>query len=118
MRAVFTGSRNFVNFRLVMAMVDLLNPEKDQIAHGGCPTGADRIVHCYAKWRGFDVTIYEANWDGSGKSAGVIRNTLMLVDFEPKVVFGFKDSTQQNRGTSDCLKKAKERLIRTIVLEV
>ncbi len=118
MRAVFTGSRNFINFRLVMAMVDLLNPERDQIAHGGCPSGADRIVHCYAKWKGFDVTVYEADWDAGGKSSGPARNLMMLLDFKPRVVFGFKDSTQQNKGTSDCLRKAKDHLIRTVVVEV
>ncbi len=101
-----------------MAMVDLLNPEKDQIAHGGCPSGADRIVHCYSTWRGFDVTVYEADWKGAGKAGGPARNMMMLKDFDPKVVFGFKDSTQQNRGTSDYLAKAKQLLIRTIVVEV
>ena len=95
MRAVFTGSRNFINFRLIMAMVDLLRPGIDRIAHGGCPTGSDRIVHCYAKWKGFDVMVYEADWKGKGRAGGPARNLMMLLDFKPKVVFAFKDRTHR-----------------------
>jgi hypothetical protein len=101
-----------------MAMVDLLRPGVDKIAHGGCPTGADRIVHCYATWKGFDVTIYEANWEKQGKIAGPVRNLMMLLDFEPKVVFAFRDRTQENKGTNDCIRKAQKQLIRTVIVEV
>lgn len=44
----------------------------------GGATGADTNAHQWAKKRGLDTAVFEANWQRYGKSAGYKRNKRML----------------------------------------
>lgn len=109
-----------------------------KLVGGDCPTGLDRIVrdwaddsptHTYEKFPvdndpakypdmpPFHYERKEADWDTLYKAAGPIRNGEML-DYaksivqpnEEILVAGFFDIPEdQSKGTSNCLKQAKQR---------
>jgi len=70
----------------------------------GASRGADRLADAWAKSRGVPVQSCPADWDAHGKSAGPMRDTVMLVDYCPTLVLAFPGG----RGTANLVKKARE----------
>lgn len=102
MKIVVTGGRDYLG---VATIDDVLSChyEMTALAHGGCPTGADKIADDWAREHGIPVTVYPADWARDGKAAGPIRNARMLAEFAPDRVIAFPG----NRGTADCVRKAR-----------
>jgi hypothetical protein len=61
----------------------------DVIIIHGAATGADTLAAEWAKDRGFEAEAYPADWAKYKKSAGFVRNTLMLKQGRPKLVIAF-----------------------------
>ncbi len=78
----------------------------------GNATGADRAAQTWAKLHAGGLRTYPADWDKHGKSAGSIRNQLMLFETQPHIVLAFPGGV----GTADMVRKAKRAGVKTIEL--
>lgn len=70
----------------------------------GCAKGPDTLAIKYAIDNGYKVWRFPAEWHKFGKSAGIVRNTLMA-DFSTHCI-AFWD--MKSYGTKDMIKQAKE----------
>lgn len=97
MKLVVAGSRSITSKKLV---VDALVacpwwPAVDEIVSGGA-RGVDTLAEEIAKGLGYKFTLFPAEWDEYGKSAGHIRNQQMAEygDFLATVWDGKSKGTQ------------------------
>jgi len=101
MRVLCTGSRDFKNVDMVIdALLEL--PADSVIIHGGAK-GLDKIVDIIARYLGFKVEVYKAEWKGD-KREGLYRNSQMLHEGKPEYGLGFR-SKLNSKGTNDMLMK-------------
>lgn len=124
---IFSGGRGFNNVIQIERELDLLDPEKHLIIHGGAP-GLDRLAAAAAERKGFEVQEFPAHWNGPCRdtckpghrrprrsggdycpAAGVWRNQEML-DSDAKILVSFPGGT----GTKDMRDRA--RLARIVVI--
>jgi hypothetical protein len=108
MRILVTGSRKFRYRKIVaLALADTARGHADvTVVHGACPSGADAMAHAEARDQGFHVDPHPADWDRHGKAAGFIRNQEM-VDAGADICLAFYQAGAANKGTADCVKKAR-----------
>ena len=104
------GGRDFNDYHFLTKRFDdfraYIKREFDQevttIIHGAA-RGADTLAGHYGKWDdGIEVKAFPAQWNVHGKSAGPIRNQLML-DQDPDYVLGFEGG----KGTNHMLSIAR-----------
>jgi hypothetical protein len=81
------------------------------IVQGGA-NGADKAAEQWGVRHAGGVRTYPADWDKHGKSAGSIRNQLMLFDTQPHIVLAFPGGA----GTADMVRKAERAGVLTIKL--
>ena len=84
----------------------------DHIVSGGCPQGGDAFAERIAKHLQIPITIYYAQWDRLGKSAGFARNgdiareaNVLLACVAPDRAGGTEDTIKKY------LKTGKDRLV-------
>jgi hypothetical protein len=82
------------------------------VAEGGA-NGADTTAFWWRKSRGVPGDTWKADWKQHGKSAGPIRNQLMLFESKAELVIAFPGGT----GTADMVKKAKTAGVDVIEVE-
>jgi hypothetical protein len=75
------------------------------LIHGGAK-GADTLADQWGRQNKLIVYEFKADWEGLGKSAGIIRNVDMLNQY-PDVVIAF----QGGRGTEHMIKISREAAI-------
>ena len=114
-KVVITGARNFNSYKDLSAKLKELLKQDDLVITGNAQ-GVDAIAELFCKHNGIQNIKCLANWEGQGKQAGGIRNTLMLTLFAVDQVYAFPSSI--SRGTWDCVNKAKERNISVLVTGV
>lgn len=73
---------------------------------GDCPTGADRYARAWGRQLADDVEVYQADWAINGKAAGPLRNQAM-VDGGADLCLAFWRQGAGNRGTQDCVRRAR-----------
>lgn len=106
MRLLVCGGREYDDTNYAHGYLDSLHA-----LHGftllisGGARGADRIGEAWAKSREVPVEVYPADWQRLGKSAGHIRNAVMLRDGQPDMVVAFPGG----RGTENMVRIAKLR---------
>lgn len=116
MRILITGSRDLTDANVVVeAITNLSASAPVTIVVGDCPTGADLFA------RGFwgqiiadrhhpetpdNLRVFKADWQAHGKAAGPLRNQAM-VDSGADVCLAFYKQGAGNRGTSDCVTRAR-----------
>lgn len=105
-KVVIGGTRTFNDYELLCCFADkcLLN-QKDKditIISGGC-RGTDKLGERYAKDRGYNLEVFNADWDRYGKKAGVLRNEEMVKNAD--YVIAFWDGVSP--GTFNLLSLAK-----------
>jgi hypothetical protein len=119
MKIVVTGDRHWTDRTTVEIVMRLLLPVHDRegltIIAGGAP-GLDTIAAEVAEAYGYEVDVFEADWDLYGRKAGPIRNKAML-DTEPDFVLAFHDEIEKSKGTRNCVKEAEKREIPVILLQ-
>lgn len=72
------GSRSFNNYNYMCEKLNsLLQNKKDIIIVSGGARGADSLAERYAKEHGYELKIFNADWNTYGKSAGYRRNEEM-----------------------------------------
>ncbi|KKN16289.1 hypothetical protein LCGC14_0977450 [marine sediment metagenome] len=104
LKLAVVGSRNFHDYEYVKSILDCY--EIKQIISGGAK-GADTLAKRYAAEHSIDYKEFPAEWNKYGKSAGPIRNRLIVDAADEVVAFMIKD--QATKGTSITIKFAEEK---------
>lgn len=107
MRVLVCGGRDFRDERLMWDKLDELlfhSPWTGMTIIHGAARGADLLAGKYAKVQEYEVEVYPADWEQHGKSAGVIRNQVMLDQGKPDFVVAFPGG----RGTAHMVSIAKK----------
>lgn len=97
-KLLVSGSRDIVDTATVHRIIgDTLAqiPSIDTIIHGGC-RGVDSMCDSYSDR--YEIIVVEPNWRKHGRSAGPIRNRLM-VDMADVVLVIFSDLNRMSPGT-------------------
>jgi hypothetical protein len=100
------GSRSFRDFDRLKTVIDTLRRQFriDAIVSGGAQ-GADRLAERYAKYRGIELRLFKADWNGPrGRGAGLARNSDIVAAAD--YVLAFWDGVSS--GTADALAKAEK----------
>ena len=115
-RVLICGSRFFTDIEAVRALVATFPPDT-VVIHGAAP-GADSYAAACARMVGLEVEPYPAKWTEHGKAAGPIRNTQMLVEGRPDIVYAFAGGPLENTtGTKNMVEQSKAAGIETVVFE-
>lgn len=97
---IVTGGRDYNDWEKVQSVLKLF--DIGLLIHGGC-SGADSLAQKYGDYNPvFPTKVFEADWDKYGKSAGPIRNRLMLTEHPNAIVVAFPGG----RGTANCIEMA------------
>lgn len=120
---IVCGSRTFTDYPLLRRKLDrLLATVKDPlIVHGGAK-GADALAAKYAEWYWYEQSIYHADWEHYGKSAGPRRNkdmiegVLSVAGRKRSVLIAFH--LNNSPGTRHAIDYATERGMKVKVIEV
>lgn len=106
MNVAIVGSREWRFPIEIRSVVASLAPT-DVLVSGGA-RGVDSIAEHYARKRGLECIIHEADWELFGKSAGFIRNRLIVRDADRLIAFQHEHS----RGTQHTIDLALDKGIR------
>lgn len=101
---VMCGDRNWNNRAVIRNCINNYTTPYDIIVEGGC-TGADLLVKQEGLKLGRTVITVNANWRRYGKTAGPIRNKIMM-SMKPALVIAFHDNIEQSKGTKNMLSLA------------
>lgn len=103
-----TGGRDFNDRAWVMWALDRASSGLDDVQLVvGDASGVDTWARLWALERGHQVRVFVADWSTHGRAAGPIRNREMLDQGRPELLVAFPGG----RGTADCIRAARERLI-------
>lgn len=100
------GSRTWTDDLLVEEVLAEYLDQDPTIMHGRAPRGADMIADAIARYLGYEVRRFKADWKKYGKAAGMIRNSEMI-DENPDLVIAFQ--RRNSSGTQDTIDKARKR---------
>ena len=98
--AIVTGSRQWTNSSVIYKALKY-HQEADKISTivEGEAAGADLMARQVALHLGINVIGVPALWKEYGKSAGVMRNTMMLEMAKPKLIIAFHNDLRESKGT-------------------
>jgi len=114
MKVAIVGSRDFAmkpgsstegRQVFIQNAVGLLR-HTDYIVSGGA-NGADFWAEYFARHYGIGRIIHEADWDKHGKSAGPIRNALVVESAD--CLLAFYTDRSKSRGTKNCVAQARKK---------
>ena len=115
-RVLICGSRTFSSRDAIEEVVASLTP--GTVVINGAAPGADSLGAACARLAGLEVETYSADWKRYGKRAGFIRNTQMLKEGKPDVVYAFVDKPlTESRGTAMMVKIAQDAGVPVTVIE-
>ena len=113
-RIIIAGSRDFFDYDLLKRSCDIVleRAKKPIEIVSGNARGADRLGEKYARDHGHILTLFPAEWDKYGKSAGFRRNIKMAGYADVLIAFSHNNS----RGTAHMIQQAvKYNLITRVV---
>lgn len=105
-KLLIAGSRDFNDYQLLKKS---LKPENIECIISGCARGADTLAIQYAKEFNIPVEKYPADWNKYGRSAGYIRNKIM-VDRATAVICFWDGKSKGTRHTINITEEAKKPL--------
>lgn len=103
MKVLVCGGRDFSDYNFLVKILDQFHKSIGpftEVIHGGA-RGADTLAGLWANLNSIVCTVYPADWDAHGRSAGSIRNAEMLEKGKPDFVIAFPGG----RGTQDMISK-------------
>ncbi len=113
MRVLVCGSRHFNDYE---KLKETLNAYRiTSIVHGGA-RGADTLAGRYGNEISIPVSVFSADWNTYGKSAGPIRNRRMLTEGLPEMVIAFRGPN--SRGTQNMIDQATKAGIKVRIIEI
>ena len=71
------GSRSFNDLDKLELGINQLNVQIDKVISGGA-TGADKLGEKWAKLNGIEIELHLPEWEKYGRSAGIIRNKVII----------------------------------------
>lgn len=121
-RVLVCGDRDWTDRAMIFkALGGLLNeyPPEDILVIDGHAPGADLAAHEAADYYDFRRSCFPAHWQHTddcpedckevvGRPAGNIRNSKMLKEGRPDVVWAFHDDLEHSKGTKDMVTKAEK----------
>lgn len=113
MIVLVTGGRNYANRDLVFETLDKLHAKTPItcVVHGGA-NGADSLADFWAVTRNINQSVFPANWKKYGRSAGPIRNQVMIWEGKPELVVAFPGGD----GTADMVSRATGAGVRVLTI--
>jgi len=106
MRILVCGGRDFTDegwiLRALEGIEEIFDRDITTVIEGGA-SGADRAGRHWAELQGRLVETFEADWEQHGRSAGPIRNKLMLIEGKPDLVLAMPGGA----GTANMIKMAR-----------
>ena len=92
-RVIIAGGRDFNDFRkLCDVSLYMLQNKKNVEIVSGTATGADKLGEKFAKFMGYKIKQFPANWDVYGKRGGYVRNKEMAKYADALIAFWDKSS--------------------------
>jgi hypothetical protein len=115
-RIIIAGSRDFLDYDLLKQTCDecLSRAKKPIEIVSGNARGADRLGEKYARDHGYALTLFPAQWNTYGKSAGYKRNVKMAEYADVLIAF----SHNKSRGTAHMIQQASKYNLITRVVNV
>lgn len=114
MNIAFSGCRHFTDYKFVEAELNVLLKNRNFKVLVGDAKGIDTLIIRYAKEYNLEYTVFKADWDTHGKSAGPKRNREMIENAQGLIAFW--DNT--SRGTANAIKEAIKKGIKTKVIKI
>jgi len=114
MKVIIAGGRDFNNYETLKTVCDymLQNQTEIEIVSGGAK-GADSLGEQYATEKGYKLSLFPADWDKHGKSAGYIRNKEMA-DYSDALI-AFWDGN--SKGTNHMINLSKQKGLKVKVVK-
>ena len=108
------GSRDFTDYKYFKENVDKFVKEHKitKIISGGCK-GADSLAKRYARENKIEIVEHLPEWNKYGKSAGFVRNKLIVNDSDYLLAFPLKGS----KGTYITIDLAKKKNIPVFIFQ-
>jgi len=113
MRILVCGGREWQDGAWITKV--LAQHDKDTVVIEGAARGADRLAGLAADQLGFAKEVYPADWTKHGKRAGYLRNTQMLVEGKPDLVYAFHSNIATSKGTAMMVRIAAEAGVKVVV---
>ena len=119
---IVAGSREFNEYDLLSGILDEYLKEKVKAGYkitiiSGGARGADHLGERYAKDKGYDLKVFEADWTKYGNSAGMRRNKRMADVANALVAFKYS-TLYPNSGTENMIDIAREKRLLVKVVEI
>lgn len=116
MKVIVAGSRSITDEKLVHKFIDMINEkiEITEIVSGGA-SGVDKLGEEWARKNNIPCTIFPADWEQYGKSAGPIRNREMAEYADALIaIWDYK-----SRGTLNMITTARKLglIVEVLVIE-
>ena len=105
-KVIICGDRNWTDRESIKDFIKFVLPRYTVIIQGGC-RGADTIAKEEAEKLGYTVITINAKWTKYGKSAGPIRNELMMHE-NPNWVIAFHENIDKSKGTKNMISLAEK----------
>jgi hypothetical protein len=106
MRLAVIGSRTISNEKFVFQVLDSYKDEISVLITGGA-IGIDQIAERWALQNGIPTILHIPDWTKYGKSAGIIRNKLIVYDCDECVAF-WDGISKGTKSTIDICTKLKK----------
>ena len=103
-KLLIAGGRDFNNYSLLEQNINSNNIE---CIISGCAKGADTLAIKYGINHNIPIEKYPAQWDLYGKSAGYIRNKIM-VDKATAIICFWDGHSKGTKNTIELAKKTKK----------
>ena len=120
LRVLVCGSRTFSDQHVIGAVLDGVGAFHDwkiTVIHGAAK-GADYLANGWAASNDVPVLPFAAQWNLYGKRAGFLRNTQMLEEGQPDVVWAFVDKPlAESKGTKMMVDIARKAGVQCYVVE-
>jgi predicted Rossmann-fold nucleotide-binding protein len=111
MRVLVCGGRTYSDRdALARVLAELRHTRGITLLIAGGARGADTLAEEWAKSQGIACEVYQADWNGLGRTAGPIRNQRMLDGGRPELVVAFPGG----RGTADMVRRARAAGVETL----
>ena len=107
MRVLVCGDREWSDGEAMLCRLQALEVHDEVVLIEGEARGADLMARGIAKFFGWRVLPFPANWDKYHRAAGPIRNQQMLIEGRPDLVLAFHSDLEHSKGTKDMVDRAR-----------
>lgn len=107
MKVAVVGSRTFTDYKFLEKKLKKI--EIDTLISGGA-IGADTYAQMYAEKNNIKIQIFKPDWKRYGRSAGMIRNKLIVNTCDFLIAF-WDGKSKGTKNSIDLAKKQKKKVL-------